>query len=138
MPLEKPIWHKRLADINLKDQPDKLDDKYIDNGFHIYKSSWDDLKKVLNPLFAKICSGTTLYSKYQDKDKLTRIINNWNSDVPLIPPMLINLPDNTLIPADGKHRMKAAFIADSIEIYFILFNVDLPNIEQYFKPELID
>lgn len=138
MPLQKPIWHKCLADIDLKKQPDQLDDKYVNNGFHIYKSSWDDLKKVLNPHFATICSGNSLYSKFQDKSKLDRIIANWNSGAALIPPMLIHLPDNTLIPADGKHRMKAAFIVDPTEIYFILFDIDLPSINQYFKPELVE
>ncbi|PWJ97109.1 hypothetical protein BC749_108260 [Flavobacterium araucananum] len=138
MPLKKPIWHKRLEDIDVKHQPDQLDEKYVDNGFHIYKSSWDDLKTVLNPHFAKICAGTDLYSKYQDKDKLDKIVTNWNSGVALIPPMLMHLSDNTLIPADGKHRMKVAFISDPAEIYFILFDIDLPSINNYFKPELVE
>ena len=138
MLLQKPIWHKRLSNIDLKQQPNQLDDKYVNNGFHIYKSSWDDLRKVLNPYFATICSGNSLYSKHQDKDKLDKIVENWNSGIALIPPMLIHLPDNTLFPADGKHRMKAAFVGDRSEIYFILFDIDLLSINKYFKPELVE
>lgn len=135
---KKPIWHKHLADIDLGQQPDELDDRYVRNGFHIYKSSWNDLKKVLNPHFAAICSGDSLYSKFQEKSKLDRIVRNWNSGLALIPPMLMHFPDNTLTPADGRHRMKAAYIADPSEMYFILFDIDLLSINKYFKPALVE
>nr|WP_315240101.1 hypothetical protein [uncultured Flavobacterium sp.] len=138
MDFVKPIWQKRVEDIDLRLQPDQLIDKYIKNGFHIYKSSWDDLRKVLDLNFAKIYSNQKLYSKYQEKHKLDKVIENWNLGVPLIPPMLIHLDNNTLVPADGKHRLKVASVADPSEIYFIMFDVDLPDINHYFKPELID
>ncbi|MBY0533840.1 MAG: hypothetical protein K2P31_02610 [Rickettsiaceae bacterium] len=116
-----PIWHQRTADINLEMQPDQLIDKYSKGGFHIYKSSWDDLKKAMDPNYAKLYSSPKLYTRNQEKEKLDRVIDNWNSGVPLIPPMLIDIGNNTLVPADGKHRLKVASLAESDDIYFILF-----------------
>lgn len=133
-----PLWHKKLENINLELQPDKLIDKYVANGFHIYKSSWEELRTVLHNNFAKLYSDNVLYSRSQEREKIKRVIESWNQGLDLISPMLIHLENNTLVPVDGKHRLKVASIANPMEIYFILFNKDLKHIKTYFQPKLVD
>ncbi len=132
-----PLWHKKIENINLELQPDKLIDKYVANGFHIYKSTWEELRKVLDGNFAKLYSNGKLYTRNQEKEKIEKIVACWNQGLHLIPPMLIHLENNTLVPADGKHRLKVASIADLEEIYFILFDTDLKYINSYFQPKLV-
>ena len=133
-----PLWHKKIENINLELQPDKLIDKYVANGFHIYKSTWEELRKVLDGNFAKLYSNGKLYTRNQEKEKIEKIIAYWNQGLHLIPPMLIHLENNTLVPADGKHRLKVASIANPEKIYFILFDTDLQYINSYFQPKLVD
>ncbi|MBK8925027.1 MAG: hypothetical protein IPM74_03745 [Crocinitomicaceae bacterium] len=143
MPIEeirkiRPLWHQRIADIDLSSQPDSLTDKYINNGFHIYKSSLTDLHKALDDGYEKLYNNDKLFSNQQDPDKLQKVLEYWENGVYLIPPMLIDNGYNHLVPADGKHRMKVSSIIDKDEVYFILFDVDLPKINKYFNPTLID
>ena len=134
----KPFWHLRTTDIDLTSQPDKLIEKYTSNGFHIYKSSWKELHSALEQSYSEIYSDDKLWTKQQDHDKIARVLKNWQEQVPLIPPMLIDNGFSKLVPADGKHRMKATSILDSSEVVFILFDFDLPIVNKYFSPKLID
>lgn len=134
----EPKWHMELGNIDLNRQPDSLIEKYTSNGYHIYKSSWDDLYNALNPSYEDLYKSTELWTDEQDKYKIARIIENWEKQMELIPPMLIDNGYNQLVPADGKHRMKVASIFNQDEMTFILFDIDLPKINEYFKPTLVD
>lgn len=136
--LIKPVWHMKTVDVDLSLQPDQLIEKYIDNGFHIYKTTWTNLHSALDPLYSKLYMDNSLWTKNQDHDKIARVLDNWKAKTSLIPPMLIDNGYNKLVPADGKHRIKVASILDKTEIAFILFNIDLPIIKSYFDPILID
>lgn len=136
--LIKPVWHIKTTDVDLSLQPDQLIDKYIDNGFHIYKTTWTNLHSALDPLYSSLYMDNNLWTKNQDHDKIARVLENWKAKTPLIPPMLIDSGFNKLVPSDGKHRIKVASILDKTEITFILFNIDLPIIKSYFEPTLID
>lgn len=136
--LIKPVWHTKTTDLDLTLQPDQLIDKYVGNGFHIYKTSWSNLHLALEPSYSKVYSDNNLWTKNQDHDKIARVLENWKNKTPLIPPMLIDNGNNKLVPADGKHRIKVASILDKTEITFILFDIDLPITKTYFQPTLID
>jgi hypothetical protein len=133
-----PVWHLKLANIDLSKQPNKLDVEITGNDFHIYKSSWIEMYRALDPGYIKLYSKDKVFSTQQDSDKLIEIIKHWEGNTALIPPMMIDCGYNKLIPGDGKHRMKIASLVDNTEIYFILFDKQLPIINKYFNPILID
>lgn len=137
MTLSKPVWHKTCENIDFSLQGDKILDKYIDSEFHIYKSSWAELRLVLFGSYPRLYSSKALYTPHQERFKIKRILNHWELNQALIPPMLI-LENNKLLPADGKHRLKVASLADPQEIYFILFDIDFPSILNFFNPQLVD
>ncbi len=136
--LIKPVWHVKKTDVDLSLQPDQLIDNYIDNGFHIYKTTWKNLHLALDPVYSKLYTNNNLWTKNQNPDKIARVLDNWKIKTPLIPPMLIDNGFNKLVPADWKHRIKVASILDTTEITFILFHIDLQIIKSYFEPTLID
>lgn len=130
-----PIWHLEVEKIRLDLQPDSLNDKYYNGGWHIYRSSWTDLLSALYANLGIIYSDTSLYSEYQEKEKIDNILEHWKKKIPLIPPMLIDNGFGRLVPA---HRLKVASIFQPDEITFILFDVDWKKITSYFNPQLID
>ena len=134
----KPVWITEVKNIDLELQPDQLTDKYIKGGFHIYQSSWEDLKMALYETYCKLYDNKILWSKNQQPDKINKVLLNWDNKIPLIPPMLIDNSFDKLLPADGKHRLKVASILNPKEITFILFDCDLEKINKYFNPKKID
>jgi hypothetical protein len=133
----KPMWHTNLSELDLAKQPDSLVEKYINNGFHIYTSTWLALFSALNPSYEDLYKSKELWTDEQDEDKIARIIKHWDEDTKLIPPMLIDNGYDQLVPADGKHRMKVSSIIQPKEMTFILFDIDLPTINKYFNPTLL-
>ncbi len=133
----RPIWHKDLNDINLNLQPNKLIQKYVGNGFHIYKSNWSDLHNALNNSWSDIYKNPELWTEQQESEKINQILNDWFMKTPLIPPMLTDNGYGELVPSDGKHRLKVSSFLEENEIYFILFDVDIQIVSKYFTPILI-
>ena len=130
-----PVWHETVDAIDFDLQPDnEFSAPYNTRDFQIYKSPLADLIKALAPIYRQVYAKPTLFNTQHDKDKLIGVVDCWKNGEALIPPMLMDAGNNELLPLDGKHRLKVACFNGVEEVYFILFDADMPRITQYFNP----
>ena len=121
-----PIWHSSVDKIDLKSQPHQLDEELLVEGFSFIPNvDMEDLLQSFQKAFTPFIRDKKIFNSKGFVDTQTcRIIEEWLSGKPLIPPLIImnTLLDETY-PADGKHRLKIAYYLGAKTLPIIVPNI---------------
>lgn len=117
-----PQWHLLKPDIDFL----KLeDDQHIELGdvdsYELYIITKEELFRILDESFSSVYIKTKIW-KNHDNDKIIKVLQNWEKNIKLIPPVVtFNFYSKKFNIQDGKHRFAVAnyFEAETIPIIIL-------------------
>ncbi|MPS66823.1 MAG: hypothetical protein DI622_11430 [Chryseobacterium sp.] len=118
-----PKWHLCKNEIDLSYLRSHRHIELVDNDcYNLYSINRDELFRILDQSYTRVFTKSKIW-KSHNEDKIIRVLNDWENDTKLIPPVIIlNLSDTKFLIQDGNHRLAVANYFDSKEIPVIILN----------------